>query len=227
MTHRLSRRAVIGSGGAFLLLGLGGCMTLGDLAGANLEPAVRRLMEVSSERAFARLLADNGYFGDDVARLDLPASLGGVRVPQAAATALRQPLVRQQVLRLVNQAAGRAAANAAPVVSEEIARLSLFDAAAIARGGPTAATRYLEGRIGDRIVTAMAPGVADTLRGAGAGPLGQVLGAAAGVDLPALQREVTEDAARGLWAAIGREESAIRADPDSVDDPLIRRLFGR
>ena len=72
----------------------------------------------------------------------------------------------------------------------------------------------------------MLPEVGETLRSFGSdGVLGPVIGAATGVNVVGLQRVVTTQAARGLWRAIGREESAIRADPRSARDPLIESVF--
>ena len=104
--------------------------------------------------------------------------------------------------------------------------MSFADALSIARGGPTAATDYLQRSTGDAIVDAMLPQVGSVLRSFdGNGVLGPVLSAATGIDVVALQRNVAGQAARGLWRAIGREEAAIRADPASARDPLVTAVF--
>lgn len=200
--------------------------TMGDVFGPGLEDSLRRLMTVSSQRAFAGLLRENGFFEDELARVELPPQLGGSGATTAASALLRQPAVQNQLLRLVNAAAAQAAANAAPIVYDSIRTLSITDGLGIVRGGPTAATDYLRQAIGDRIVAAMLPGIGNALRTQQAGLLGQALAAGAGIDLPGLQHDLTSRAASGIWRAIGREERAIRADPSSAGDPLIARLFG-
>jgi putative nucleotidyltransferase with HDIG domain len=97
----LSRRSLIAAGLLEALLALPGCATrLGDLF--NLEDAVRRLLTLSSQRAFARLLTDEGFFRDDIARIDLPPQLGGSSVAAALAVALGTRAVQDRLLRLVN-----------------------------------------------------------------------------------------------------------------------------
>ena len=226
MTMMFSRRTLLGAGCALPLLALPGCSTIGDYGGFGLEDAIRRLLTVSSQRAFANLLQDNGFFEDELARVTLPPQLGGAGAPGVLAALLRTPAAQNQLLRLVNSAAAEAAENAAPVVYDSIRDLTITDALSIVRGGPTAATAYLEQSIGDRIVGALFPGVGNALRVLDSGVLSQALGAATGIDFAGLQQDVAQKAARGIWRAIGREEAAIRADPSRVDDPVLRGVFG-
>ena len=226
MTIMFSRRGLIGAGCALPLLALPGCSTIGDFGGFGLEDAIRRLLTISSQRAFANLLQDNGFFEDEVARVTLPAQLGGSGTSSVAAALLRTPAVQNQLLRLVNAAAADAAKNAAPIVYDSIRDLAITDALSIVRGGPTAATAYLEQSTGDRIVDALFPGVGTALRAVDSGLLSQALGAATGIDVAGVQQDVTRKTAQGIWRAIGREEAAIRANPSDVDDPVLRSVFG-
>lgn len=225
MTICFSRRRLIAAGCVLPLLALPGCSTIGDFGGFGLEDAIRRLLTISSQRAFANLLQDNGFFEDELARVTLPAQLGGSGAPSVAAALLRSPAVQNQLLRLVNSAAADAAENAAPIVYDSIRDLTITDALSIVRGGSTAATAYLEASIGDRIVGALFPGVGNALRVLDGGVLGRALGAATGIDFAGLQQDVTRKTSQGIWRAIGREEAAIRADPSSANDPLLRGVF--
>ena len=226
MTMCFTRRGLIGAGCVLPLLTLPGCSTIGDFGGFGLEDAIRRLLTVSSQRAFANLLQDNGFFEDELARVTLPAQLGGAGTSGVLATLLRTPTVQNQLLRLVNRAAADAAENAAPLVYDSIRDLTITDALSIVRGGPSAATAYLEQSIGDRIVDALFPGVGSALRSLDSGVLGRALGAASGIDFAGVQQDVTRKTAQGIWRAIGREEAAIRANPSSANDPLLSGVFG-
>jgi hypothetical protein len=202
---------------------LSGCATIGTSGG--LDEALRRLLTISTQRAVTRLVQDNGYLNDALARVTIPETPGD-RSGAVLGALLRSRPVQDQLLRLINDAAGEAADHAAPVILDSIRRLSFSDAVAVARGGPTAGTDYLERAIGPRIIDAMLPEVGEALRSFGSdGLLGPVIGAATGVNVVGLQRIVTAQAVRGLWRAIGREESAIRADPRSARDPLIESVF--
>jgi len=213
-----SRRSLlIGAALAVPLLALPGCATMGLQGGP--EEGLRRLLEISSQRALARLITVDGYLNDADARITLPA---GDRSAAVLGALLRSVPVQRELNLVVNRAASEAADRAAPLVYDSIRSLTFSDVIGIVRGGPTAATSYLERSIGDRIIDAMLPEVGDVLHQLDSGSiLGPVLGAATGIDIPAMQRTVTRQAAQGLWRAIGREEAAIRADPASARDPLV------
>lgn len=217
MDLSLSRRGLLTACCTIPLLALPGCASL---PGFGMEDAIRRLLTLSSQRAFARLLNENGFFEDELARIPLPHS-GAI-----ASSLLRSPLVRNQLLRLINRAAADAADAAAPVVYQSIRSMSFSEAVSLVRGGPTAATDLLERSMGGAIVDAMFPGVGSALRSLDNGILNQVVRTATGVDFQGLQRHIAESAARGIYRAIGREESAIRANPRATGDPLLVGVFG-
>lgn len=219
-----TRRGLIAAGLLLPLLALPGCATrLGDLA--SLDDAVRRLLTLSSQRAFARLLADQGFFRDDVARITLPPQLGGSSITAALAIALGTKAVQQRLLRVVNDAAEQGAERAAPIVAESIRDMRIADARAIVRGGPTAATDHLARSMGERIFDAIYPGVGEALRVAESGVIQRVLQVASGINFIGLQADVTRKTAAAIYRAIGREEAAIRADPAAAGDPLLADLL--
>ncbi len=219
-----SRRfLVLGTALLTPLLVLPGCATTGS--GGDLTEGLRRLLGISSQRALARLVTDNGYFNDPVARISLPAGLND-RSTAVLGALLRSAPVQRELAIAVNRAAGDAVDRAAPLIYDSIRSLTFSDAVAIVHGGPTAATSYLERAIGDRIIDAMFPEIGDALHQFGsASILGPVVGAATGIDIPTIQRAVTDQASQGLWRAIGREEAAIRSDPARAGDPLVEAVL--
>lgn len=216
-----SRRSLLAFGCALPLLALPGCQTLG---GFSFEDAIRRILTLSSQRAFARLLRENGFFEDELARIPLPSQFAGAGA--VASVLLRSPLVQDQLLRLMNRAAANAADAAAPIVYDSIRSMSIADAVSLVRGGPTAATDYLQRIMGNAIVDVMFPGVGNALRVFDDGIVNRLVQAATGIDFAGLQRHVTQSAANGIYRAIGREEAAIRANPRETGDPVIVGVFG-
>jgi hypothetical protein len=217
------RSLILGATIAVPLLLLPGCTTIGS--GDGTDEALRRLLGIASQRALARLITPDGYLNDVEARIALP-TLGGDRSAAVFGALMRSAPVQRELTSLVNRAASEAADHAAPLVQDSIRSLTFSDALGIVRGGPTAATSYLEQSIGDRIIDAMLPEVGDVMRQLDGGSiLGPVLSAATGIDIPALQRTVTRQAAQGLWRAIGREEATIRAMPSRAGDPLVERIL--
>jgi hypothetical protein len=189
MDPLLSRRSLLVAGCTLPLLALPGCASL---PGLGMVDAIRRLLTLSSQRAFARLLNENGFFEDELARVPLPQA-GAI-----AGALVRVPFVQTQLLRLMNRAAADAAEVAAPIVYDQIRSMSFGDAVSLVRGGPTAATDLLERAMGDAIVDAMFPQVGTALRAFDNGILNQVVRNATGVDFLQLQRHVSESAARGI-----------------------------
>lgn len=221
MDSLYSRRSLLVAGCALPLLALPGCSTLG---GFSFEDAIRRILTLSAQRAFARLLQDNGFFQDELARIPLPPQFSGAT--SVASALLRTQLVQDQLLRVMNRAAADAAEAAAPIVYDSIRGMSISDAASLVRGGPTAATDYLQRIMGNAIVDVMFPDVGNALRLFDDGIVNRVVQAATGIDFAGLQRHVTQSAATGIYRAIGREEAAIRANPRETGDPVIAGVFG-
>ena len=224
MDQLISRRALIGTGLAIPVLVLPGCA--GGLGGFGVEDAIRRILTLSSQRAFAQLLTEDGFFQDEVARVQLPSQLGGTGISRALAVALGTSAVQDRLLRLVNHAAADAADAAAPVVYDSIRSMSIADAVSLVRGGPTSATDFLQRSMGNAIVDAMFPEVGQALRIADNGIVSRVLQVSTGIDFTGLQADVSRKAAAGIYRAIGREEAAIRANPQSTGDPVIIGAFG-
>ncbi len=224
MDSTLTRRSLIGAGLALPLLTLPGCAA--GIGGFSLEGAIRRLLTVSSQRAFAQLVQENGFFQDELTRISLPQQLGGTAVTGALSALLGVGMVQDQLMRLVNGAASRAAEAAAPVVYDSIRRMSITDAISIVRGGPTAATAFLQRSMGNAIFGALFPQVGEALRIADNGILPRALQEASGINFVGLQNHVASSASAAIYRAIGREEAAIRANPLAIGDPVLAGVFG-
>ncbi len=220
--NNLKRRTLLASGLAIPLLALPGCTGLG---GFGLTEAIQRILTLSSQRAFAGLLAEDGFYDDQLARIRLPDQFGGSS-GSILTRVLGSTLVRDQMLHVLNDAAAGGAERAAPLVIDAIRNFSVADAASILRGGPDAATRALEGRMGDALINAMFPEIGTALRIANNPLVGQALDAATGIDLNSLADNVARQASNGIYRAMGREEAAIRANPRATNDPVIIGAFG-
>jgi len=223
MTMPIDRRALLGSACLLPVLALPGCATLGDLGGGfGLADAIRRLLTLSSQRAFARLLQPDGFFADELARISPPDGLGGAGVLSAL---LRSGPVRERLVRQVNRAAADAADVAAPIVYDSIRSLSFTDAVSIVRGGPQAATSILQNAIGDRVVDRLLPDVGGALRLFDSAIVNEVLRSATGLDFASLASDVSRKLGDAIFRAIGREEAAIRANPRETGDPILIGAF--
>lgn len=223
--QRIDRRALIGGIALLPLAGLAGCMA-GD-RGWNIEEGVRRLLTLSSQRAFDRLLAPGGFYDDQLARITPPEGLETLdRGKSVIARIMRTEAMRRQIAIALNDAAGEAAERATPIVLEAISGMSFADAYSVLRGGPTAATDLLRAHVGGALLDVMLPELSRGLRSDMAEIAGAALEASTGIDYLQLSRVVAEQASNGIFRAIGREEAAIRADPESTRDPMLVALLG-
>ncbi|GGE96164.1 DUF4197 domain-containing protein [Sphingomonas prati] len=218
----MNRRALLGMAALVPLVAVVGCAT--GPGASTVEEGVRRLLTLSTERAFDRLMEPNGFYDSQVARIAVPQALagnGGV-----LASLLNSSLVRNQMGIVLNQVAQDAARRATPVVLDHVRRMSLRDAVAVLRGGPTAATTLLQQDAGGAVLDVMLPEVSRGLRSDVIRTLSAAIAEKTGVDYAELGQTVAGQASDGIFRAIGREEAAIRADPRATRDPVLIALLG-
>ena len=217
-----ARRAVLGGllAGSGLLV-LPGCTGMG---GFSLTDAVQRLLFLSSERAFARMLQPDGYWDEQVARSGLGTLLG--TRGDVLGRILTSPLFKTRLESAFADIAYEGAERAAPLVTDAVRTIGFANAIDLVRGGPTAASAYLRDELGMRLLDAMAPELAQAMRVASDPLVGQALAALSGVDVAQVAARVATAIDDTIWREIGSEEAAIRANPRATNDPLLIGVFG-
>lgn len=213
------RRSLIAT---LALLPLAACAT--PMGRYTVEDAVRRLLELSSQRAFARLTEPGGFYDDQLTRI-VPPDLAGGKGGAVLAALLRSNTVRNQVSRALNDVAVDLADNATPVVMDAVHRMTLADAVSVLRGGPTAATDLLAREARGSVVEALLPGASRALRSDLFDMLSVALAAAGNKDVIAMADNVSGQIGDAIFRAIGREEAEIRRDPAATRDPILMALL--
>ena len=217
-----NRRAFIaGSLATAAALALPGCATTG---GFSFTEAIRRLLVLSSERAFVRLTAPGGFWDQQVAQIGLGrffGSRGGVLT-----NILTSALFKNRLEGVVADVAVDASYRAAPVVADAVRTIGYANAIDLIRGGPSAASSYLRQEMGLRLVEVMVPEVGQALRVAQDPLIGQLIAGLAGIDLGGVATTFANEVDNAIWTEIGREEAAIRANPRAYGDPLLIEAFG-
>ena len=222
LTRPTGRRAFLGGlslGGAGIALS--GCT---GLPGFSMVDAVQRILFLSSDRAFARMLQPDGFWDEQVATIGLDNLLGargGV-----LASILTSSLFKNRLYDAFGDIAYEGAERAAPLVTEAVRTIGVRNAIDLVRGGPTAATAFLRGSMGTSLIEAMVPELGDAMRVAQDPLVGQAIAALSGIDIPQVASRVSSRIDNTIWREIGVEEAAIRADPQSTRDPLIIGVFG-
>lgn len=203
------------------LLALPGCATL---PGYSFTEAIRRLLMLSSERAFARLTADGGFWDQQVAQIGL-ANLLGTR-GDVLSSILSSSLFKSRLNDAFADVAIEGSYRAAPVVADAVRVIGIENAVALVRGGPSAATGFLRNELSGQLIEVMVPEIGSALRAAQDPLVGQALSALIGVNVGQVANNFGTRVNDVIWDEIAREESAIRADPRSTRDPMIIGVFG-
>ena len=212
-----------GLGAGAALLSLPACTSFGG-GGFSLVDAVERLLFLSSERAFTRMLQPDGFWDNQVAQLGLSGLLGARG--DVLSRILTSALFKNRLEGAFANFAYDAAYRAAPIVTDAVRVIGFSNAIDLVRGGPTAATSYLRGSMGSRLIDAMVPELGQAMRVAQDPLVGELLAGLTGVDVPRIATTFASRIDDTIWNEIGREESLIRANPRSVNDPLIAGVFG-
>lgn len=219
--HCTPRRAFLVGASATGLVALSGCSTLG---GFGFVDAIRRVLTLSSERAFARMIGDGGYWDNAVGQLGLGNALG--TRGDVLSNILTSTLFKDRLESAFADIAEEGAARAAPLVADTVRTIGIENAVALVRGGPTAATQFLRGNMGRTLVETMVPEVGSAMRLAQEPLVGRLLTSVTGIDVGGIAQNLSTSVDNAIWQEIGIEESAIRADPGSTNDPLIMGVFG-
>ena len=218
-THRRKFLGGLTLGGA--AIALPACSTLG---GFSLVDAVQRLLFLSSERAFGRMLDDGGFWDQQVAQIGLENLLGARG--GLLGNILTSSLFKDRLFDAFGDVAYEGAERAAPVVTDAVRVIGIRNAVALVNGGPTAATGFLRGEMGTRLIDAMVPELGDAMRLAEDPLVGQALAALTGVDIPQVASRVANSIDDTIWRETGVEAAGIRRNPRSTNDPLIIGVFG-
>ena len=215
------RKFLAGLGAGAGLVALPGCASFG---GFGLEDAIRRLLYLSSERAFARMLAPGGFWEEQVAQLGLENLLGtrgGV-----LSSILTSSLFRDRLSDAFADIAIEGAERAAPIVTDTVRVIGLQNAAALIRGGPTAATGFLRQNLGMTLVEAMVPELGQAMRIAREPLVGELLAGVTGVNVSGVTSTLSRNIDDAIWREMGFEETAIRRNPRATNDPVLIGVFG-
>lgn len=216
------RRLLAGAAGGATLLLLPGCASMGG--GFSLVEAVRRMLLLATENAFARLTAPGGFWDEQVARLGLNSVLG--TRGDVLSRILTSPLFKDRLEERFSTFAIDASFRAAPVVTDAIRVIGFDNAMALVRGGPDAASLYLRQEVGTALLDAVVPELGEAIRLSRDPLVGQALGALTGVNVAGVADRFGRQIDDAIWGEIGREEAAIRADPESTRDPVLIGVFG-
>lgn len=200
------------------------------LSDEEVARALKEALARGTQQAVASLGRDGGYLNNLDVRIPLPESL---RKVEKLLRGIGQGQYADQFVASLNQAAEKAAPEAAAIFADAITRMSLADAQTLLKGPEDAATQYFRKTSEARLRERFQPIVQAATDQAGvtaaykkliqkAGPAARLLGEDAGD----LDGYVESRAIDGLFKMIAAEEKRIRQDPLARGTELLKKVFG-
>ena len=187
---------------------------------------VKEALAKGADYAVASLGKDGGFLGNSKVKIPLPGYL------QKAESGLRMFGLGKQADELVNtmnHAAEQAVAEAKPILTESIKKMSVQDAKGILTGGEDSVTQYFKRTSTEQRFKPIVQ--ASTKKLQLAEQYNSFAGKAASAGLidakdGNLDNYVTQKAMDGLFLMIAEEEKKLRSNPVEAGSALLKKVFG-
>lgn len=202
---------------------------LESITNADAGSGVREALAKGAEFAVSSLGKSNGFLGNEKVKIPLPGYL------QKAESGLRMFGMGKQADQLVdtmNHAAENAVAEAMPILSDSIRKMTLQDAKAILTGGDDSVTQYFQRSSSEQLTARFLPIVKTaTAKLQLAEQYNKFAGKAASMGLidkkdADIDNYVTQKAMDGLFLMIAEEEKKLRSNPLEAGSAILKKVFG-
>lgn len=203
--------------------------TLDAISTGDASAGVKEALAKGADYAVASLGKEGGFLGNKKVKIPLPGYL------QKAEKGLRMFGLGKQADELVetmNHAAENAVAEAKPILTESIRKMSVQDAKGILTGGEDSVTQYFKRTSSEQLTEKFTPIVkAATKKVQLAEQYNSFAGKAASSGLidkkdADLDSYVTQKAMDGLFLMIAEEEKKLRSNPVGAGSDLLKKVFG-
>lgn len=202
---------------------------LDAISTGDASAGVKEALAKGADYAVASLGKDNGFLGNSKVRIPLPGYL------QKAEKGMRMFGMGKQADELINtmnHAAENAVAEAKPILTDSIKKMSVQDAKGILTGGEDSVTQYFKRTSTEQLTQKFKPIVkAETKKLQLAEQYNSYAGKAASAGLidqkdADIDSYVTQKAMDGLFLMIAEEEKKLRANPVGAGSDLLKKVFG-
>lgn len=202
---------------------------LDAISAGDASAGVKEALAKGADYAVASLGKDGGFLGNSKVKIPLPGYL------QKAESGLRMFGLGKQADQLVetmNHAAENAVAEAKPILTDAIKKMSVQDAKGILTGGDDSVTQYFKRTSTEQLTARFMPIVqASTKKLQLAEQYNSFAGKAASAGLvdkkdADLDGYVTQKAMDGLFLMVAEEEKKLRANPVGAGSDLLKKVFG-
>ncbi len=212
-----------------LTVGIAYAGALDAISTGDASAGVKEALAKGADFAVSSLGKDGGFLGNSKVKIPLPGYL------EKAEKGLRMFGMGKQADQLVetmNHAAENAVAEAKPILTDSIKKMSVQDAKGILTGGDDSVTQYFKRTSTDQLTARFMPIVkAETKKLQLAEQYNKFAGKAASAGLidqkdADIDSYVTQKAMDGLFLMIAEEEKKLRANPVAAGSALLSKVFG-
>ncbi|WP_374343647.1 DUF4197 domain-containing protein [Azonexus sp.] len=202
---------------------------LDAISSGDAASGVREALAKGADYAVSSLGQQNGFLGNKKVKIPLPSPL------DKAESALRMFGMGKQADQLVetmNHAAENAVAEARPILSDSIRKMTVQDAKGILTGGDDSVTQYFRRSSSEQLLVRFMPIVkASTAKLKLADQYNKFAGKAASAGLvdqkdADIDSYVANKAMDGLFLMIAEEEKKLRSNPLGAGSDLLKKVFG-
>jgi hypothetical protein len=206
---------------------------LGGLDASLADTGLRDALRIGVDAVVGQLGVPGGFWQDGKIRIPLPGSLERVRKnlsPFGLAGSFDELHAK------INEGAEKAVPVGKDLLLGAVSDMSVDDAVSIVRGPDTAATVYLQEKMGDGLGKAFRPLINDALSQTGSMKMVDGiarkysfggLGGQAGQGLrDQLSSHVVDRTLSGLFYYVGEQEKNIRANPYQFASKTVQQVFG-
>lgn len=202
---------------------------LDAISSGDAASGVREALAKGADYAVSSLGQQNGFLGNKKVKIPLPSPL------DKAESALRMFGMGKQADQLVetmNHAAENAVAEARPILSDSIRKMTVQDAKGILTGGDDSVTQYFRRSSSEQLLARFMPIVkASTAKLKLAEQYNKFAGKAASAGLvdqkdADIDSYVANKAMDGLFLMIAEEEKKLRSNPLGAGSDLLKKVFG-
>ncbi|WP_374278804.1 DUF4197 domain-containing protein [Azonexus sp.] len=202
---------------------------LDAISSGDAASGVREALAKGADYAVSSLGQQNGFLGNKKVKIPLPSPL------DKAESALRMFGMGKQADQLVetmNHAAENAVAEARPILSDSIRKMTVQDAKGILTGGDDSVTQYFRRSSSEQLIARFMPIVkASTAKLKLADQYNKFAGKAASAGLvdqkdADIDSYVANKAMDGLFLIIAEEEKKLRSNPLGAGSDLLKKVFG-
>jgi hypothetical protein len=202
---------------------------LDAISSGDASAGVKEALAKGADYAVSSLGKNGGFLGNDKVKIKLPGYLD-----KAESTLRMFGMGKQadQLVETMNHAAENAVAEAKPILTESIKKMSIKDAKEILTGGEDSVTQYFRRTSTDQLTARFMPIVKqETGKLKLAEQYNKFAGKAASAGLvdpknADVDSYVTQKAMDGLFLMIAEEEKKLRANPLGAGSDLLKHVFG-